>query len=153
MVTSRRLVLVSLVFCLSVPVFAQGDRIAARIDNSRRVTLQGRVHPRATPGNDQGPVESSFQVPAITLLLKPSAGQQSDLGQLLQQQQDPSSPNYHKWLTPEQYADRFGVSASDAARIAEWLTSQGFVVSNTARSRGWITFTGTAEQTRNAFHT
>ena len=154
MFTPRRLALFPLVFCLSLaPLSAQRDRIASRIDTTPNVVLRGRVHPQATAENDQGPVENSFQVPAITLLLKPSASQQSDLQQLLQQQQDPSSPNYHRWLTPEQYAERFGVSASDAAKIAGWLTSQGFVVSNTARSRAWITFTGTAEQARSAFHT
>src|SRR6266550_4836912 len=140
-------------FASLAPLFAQRNRIPARIDNARTVVLRGRVHPKARAENDSGPVENSFQIPGITLLLKPSANQQSDLQQLLKQQQDPSSPNYHQWLAPEQYADRFGVSSSDVAKITDWLQSQGFVVSNTARSRAWITFSGTAEQARNAFHT
>ena len=28
---------------------------------------------------------------------------------LTKEQQDPSSPNYHKWLTPEQFGQQFGV--------------------------------------------
>ena len=109
MFTPRRLALFPLVFCLSLaPLCAQRDRIAARIDTTPNVVLRGRVHPQATAENDQGPVENSFQVPAITLLLKPSASQQSELQQLLQQQQDPSSSNYHRWLTPEQYARLVG---------------------------------------------
>ena len=154
MIFLRRLALFSLFLCASLaPVSAQRNRVAARIDDSRTVVLRGRVHPKARTENDRGAVESSFQVPGITLLLKPSASQQSDLQQLLRQQQDPSSPSYRQWLTPEQYADRFGPSASDVAKIADWLQSQGFVVGNTARSRAWITFSGTAEQTRKAFHT
>src|SRR5438270_1719596 len=154
MIISRRISLFLLVLCTSiVPLFAQRDRIATRIDNSRTVVLRGRVHRGARAESDSGPVESSFQVPGITLLLKPSASQQSDLRQLLKQQQDPSSPSYHRWLTPEQYADRFGVSSSDDAKITGWLQSQGFAVSNAARSRTRITFSGTAEQTSNAFHT
>jgi len=39
--------------------------------------------------------------------------QQAALEQLLKEQQDPASPNYHNWLTPETYADRFGASAAD----------------------------------------
>jgi uncharacterized protein (TIGR03437 family) len=154
MLILRRFALFSLFLLASLaPLSAQRNRIATRIDNTRTVVLRGRVHPRARTENDRGPVESSFQVPAITLILKSSASQQSDLRQLLQQQQDPSSPNYHQWLTPEQYADRFGVSSNDAARIVDWLQSQGFVVSSTSRSRTSITFSGTADQARNALHT
>src|SRR5260370_15119178 len=154
MTNLRPFALFSLFLCASLTTLsAQRNRIPARIDNSRTVALRGRVHPRATAENDRGPVENSFQVPGITLLLKTSASQQADLQQLLKQQQDPSSPNYHQWLTPEQYADRFGVSSSDVAKITDWLQSQGFVVSNTARSRAWITFSGTAEEASNAFHT
>ena len=149
-----RFVLPALVFSLSLhPLSAQRDRLTARIDSSRTFVLKGRVHPKARAENDQGPVDGSFQIPAITLLLKSSSSQQSDLQQLLQQQQDPSSANYHRWLTPEQYAERFGVSESDAVRIADWLGSQGFTVAETSRSRGWITFRGTAAQAQNAFHT
>src|SRR5713226_2561553 len=105
----RRAALVTLcLLCSSLtPLSAQRNRVPARIDNSRTVVLRGRVHPKARAENDSGPVENSFQIPGITLLLRPSASQQSDLQQLLKQQQDPSSPNYHQWLTPEQYADRF----------------------------------------------
>jgi hypothetical protein len=154
MIILRRVTLFLLFLCISLaPLCAQRNRLAARIDDSRTIVLRGRVHPKARAENDRGLVESTFQVPGITLLLKPSAGQRLDLQQLLEQQQDPSSPNYHQWLTPEQYADRFGVSASDTAKIVEWLQSRGFVVANTARSRGWITFDGTAEQARSAFRT
>ena len=150
----RRIAVFLPFLCASLaPLSAQRNRLPARIDSSRTVALRGRVHPKARAENDHGKVENSFQVPGITLLLKTSASQQADLQQLLKQQQDPSSPNYHQWLTPEQYADRFGISSSDVAKITAWLQSQGFVVSNTARSRAWITFSGTAEQASNAFHT
>ena len=129
------------------------DRVPARIDTANTVRLTGRVHRQATPRNDQGPVEDTFQLPGITLLLKRSDAQQSDIQQLLSQQQDPSSPNYHKWLTPDQYADRFGVTPADMARISTWLTSQGFAIGHAARARNWISFNGTARQARNAFQT
>jgi uncharacterized protein (TIGR03437 family) len=75
------------------------------------------------------------------------------LQQLLEEQQNPSSPNYHKWLTPEQYADRFGVTQTDIDKITAWLTSQGFTVNSVARGRTWMTFSGTAAQIRSAFQT
>jgi uncharacterized protein (TIGR03437 family) len=140
--------------CLSgALLYAQQDRIAARIDNNQRVPLQGHVHPNARPQYDRGPVAPSFQMPAITMFLKPSATQQSALQQTLADQQNPASPNYHKWLTPEQYASSFGASQADTDKIVSWLESQGFRVADVARSRTWITFSGTAEQVRNALGT
>ncbi|MCZ2148896.1 MAG: S8 family serine peptidase [Bryobacterales bacterium] len=132
---------------------AQQVRISGRIDNGRTVVLRGRVSPRAHPEDDLGPMAPSAPMRGMTLLLKATAGQQAALEQLLAQQREPSSPNYHRWLTPEQYADRFGVSAADIAKITSWLESQGFEVDMVARSRTWITFSGTAGQTRGAFHT
>ena len=111
------------------------------------------VHPNARPENDPGAVADSFVLPGITLLLKPSAAQQTALDQLLAQQQDPTSPNYRNWLTPEQFADRFGVSANDLGKIDAWLKSQGFTVTDTARGRNWVSFSGTAQQVKAAFHT
>jgi hypothetical protein len=72
---------------------------------------------------------------------------------LLEEQQDPSSPNYHHWLTPEQYADRFGLSQNDINQVEAWLKAQGFEVTQTARSRTWVSFSGTAAQVQAAFQT
>ncbi|HWC97142.1 MAG TPA: protease pro-enzyme activation domain-containing protein [Candidatus Sulfopaludibacter sp.] len=132
---------------------AQTSRLAGPIDSRRSVLLRGHVHPQASAANDRGAVASSFPVPGITVMLKPSASQNAALQQLLAEQQDPASPRYHQWLTPEQYADAYGVSADDISRITAWLESQGFTVDNVARSRLSITFSGTADQVANAFHT
>lgn len=92
-------------------------------------------------------------MPGITLVFRASSTQQTALGQLLFQQQDPSSPNYHQWIAPEQYADRFGLSSADLQQVRTWLQSQGFTIAETARSRTWISFNGTAGQASAAFHT
>ena len=85
--------------------------------------------------------------------MKPSGAQQSDLQQLLADQQNPASASFHQWLTPQQYADRFGVSNSDVAQIVAWAQSQGFQVTNVARSRTFISLSGTAQQVQSALHT
>jgi len=150
----RPFIVFCFLFCLAgAVVYAQPDRVRAAIDNSRSTVLRGSVHPNARPENDQGAVEDSFVLPGMTLLLKPSATQQAALEQLLAQQQDASSANYHNWLTPEQFADRFGLSASDMGKIAAWVKSQGFTVTATARGRNWVTFSGTAQQVKTVFHT
>jgi uncharacterized protein (TIGR03437 family) len=131
----------------------QPSRIAGRLDNGRRVALAGRVHRNARQQNDLGRVDPRFQLPAVTVFLKPSAPGQASLNQLLQDQQDPASPNFHHWLTPEEYADRFGASQIDITQISDWLKAQGLTVSSVARGRNAITVTGTADAVQNAFHT
>lgn len=148
-----RLALRTVISCLPLAtLYAQQDRITTPIDNRRTVALPGHIHPQAQPRYDQGAVEATHELPSITIHIKPSTGQQQSLSQLLSDQQNPRSAQYHKWLTPEQYADRFGASSNDLGRIAAWLQSQGFTVQLTARGRNWITFSGTAQQVQNGMH-
>lgn len=132
---------------------AQPDRVLNPVDNNQTVVLKGHVHPKAQAQYDQGPVEPSFKMGYISMMFKPSAEQQAALTQLLAEQQDPQSPNYHKWLTPEQYAARFGMSTGDLHKIAAWLRFQGFGIVQVARGHDWIAFQGTASQVQSTFHT
>jgi subtilase family serine protease len=132
---------------------AQQNRISAPVDRRNSVVIRGSVPLQARPQFDQGAVAGDFTLGNLTLVLRPSAAQQADLDQLLTEQQDPTSPNYHKWLTPEAYADRFGTSAADMEKIAGWLRDEGFVVRYTARGRDFLSFSGTASQVQSAFNT
>jgi len=67
------------------------------------------------------------------------------------EQQDPTSPNYHKWLTPEEYGSQFGLSQNDVSKITKWLESKGFTVISVAGGRNSIVFSGTARQIETAF--
>ena len=146
-----------LLTCLGTVSWAQQgrvpNRIPGRIDNARRTSLAGHVHPQARPQFDQGRVRPDATLDYVTIELEPSAAQKSDLERLLAEQQNPGSPDYHRWLTPEQFADRFGVSTQDANTIAAWLQSQGLKVHAISRGRTWIAFGGTAAQMEAAFQT
>ncbi len=131
---------------------AQPDRITT-IDTSSRVALAQSLHPRAQAKYDRGPVEPSYELGYMTMVMVPSPAQQKALDVLLAQQQDRKSPNYHKWLTPSQYADRFGLSQNDISRIISWLKSEGFSVKNVGGGRNTIAFSGTAGQVLGAFGT
>jgi uncharacterized protein (TIGR03437 family) len=132
---------------------AQQSRITKPIDNAQRVTLTGHVHPKATAVNDRGRVAPSLKLSYVTLTLTTSDSQKADLKNLLAEQQNPSSPNYHRWLTPDQYADRFGVSPQDISQITQWLQSQGLSIVNVAQGRSWIAVSGSAAQIETAFGT
>jgi subtilase family serine protease len=53
------------------------------------------------------------------------------LDRLLVSQQNPKSPNYHKWLTPAQFRSRFGADANAIARVSQALQSYGLTVVST----------------------
>jgi len=134
-------------------IAAPPDRILSRIDDRQLVELKTPVPRFATAQNDAGALSPEKRIYGMRLVLKPSAAQQTDLNQLLEAQQDRKSPDFHRWLTPEQYASRFGASRGDVGRITAWLKSQGFSVDYVARGGDYITFSGSAEQVANAFHT
>jgi uncharacterized protein (TIGR03437 family) len=133
----------------SLPAYgAVRDRILSKPD-ARLTALKGQRRPEAIAPNDQGPVDPALRIDYATLYLKPAPG----LEAFLADQQNPSSPDYHRWLTPEQFGERFGVSANDATQIVSWLQSQGLTVHDIARGRHWITFSGTATRVAKAFYT
>jgi hypothetical protein len=132
---------------------AQPARIADPLDVSKTKVLAGNRPPQARPRDDQGPLDPSQRISGITLVLKPSASQTADLEKLLEQQRNPSSPDYRRWLTPEEYADRFGLSRHDLEQVVSWLKGEGFRIDYAARGRTWIMFSGTAGQVQAAFRT
>jgi subtilase family serine protease len=132
---------------------AQPDRIVAAIDNSQTVVLRGSVSPKAQQQNDMGPVDPLMKLGYVTLQVAPAPSQQAALETLLAEQQDPASPNYHNWLTSEHFADHFGMSRKDTAKITNWLRSEGFTIVQVAHARNWVAFSGTAAQVQTALHT
>ena len=145
-----------LAFSLAPLSFAQEpakDRIVQAIDNASRVALQGNVRPMFRPENDLGRVDGSLKIENIALMFGLTGSQQSSLTALLDDLQDPSASSFHHWLTPEQFADRFGLSQNDLNKVVAWLEGQGFSVTWKARSRTWISFSGTAGRVEGAFQT
>src|SRR5512146_1020379 len=77
---------------------AQPDRVLGPVTGTGSLTLPGTVHRKALPRFDQGPVAPDLRFGSVMLLTTPTLSQQRSLNQLLAEQQDPSSPNYHRWL-------------------------------------------------------
>jgi len=132
---------------------ATPDRITGAIDASQVVQLTRSRHPKAQPQYDRGAVDPQTRLDYVTLLTTPSPSQQKALDQLLADQQNPSSPSYHQWLTSEQFADRFGLSQNDINKITAWLKAAGLTVVDVARGRNWVVFSGTVGQISAALHT
>ena len=132
---------------------ASRDRIMYSVDSSRTAPVRGSAHPLARAQFDQGRVSPEHQLSGVALTFQLSASQQADLQELLREQQDRSSPNYHRWLTPEQYAARFGMTSNDLSKVSSWLQSQGLMVNGVSRSRNEISFSGSVGQVEYALRT
>jgi Pro-kumamolisin, activation domain/Bacterial Ig-like domain (group 3) len=132
---------------------APQSRITQAVDNANLTLLKGNVYALARPEFDRGVAPPSLPMERMTLVLRPSPEQAAALATLLDEQQDQSSPNYHKWLTPLQFGQQFGASEQDIQTITSWLQSQGFQVNHVANGRNVIEFSGTAGQVQQAFHT
>ena len=131
----------------------QRIRINGPIDSSNTVSLANGISPRVLAAKDLGEVNGDKRLDSMTLRFSLTPQQQSALAQLLADQQDPSSPKYHQWLTPEQFRSQFGLSSADCGAVASWLAAQGFTVTAIARGGLFLRFSGTVAQAEAAFHT
>lgn len=128
-------------------------KIVSPINALQLVSLNGSVPSAAKPEYDRGAADASTPLTNVRLLLARSPQQKEALDLYLGQLQDHSSPNYHRWLTPEQFGARFGAAESDIATIRAWLESQGLTVTEVNKARSHIAFSGTAAQISTALHT
>src|SRR5215472_6469088 len=76
-------------------------QITQSIDESQLITLHGNTHPKAKAENDRGPVDDSFQMEHLVLQLKRSPEQEQALQQFIEELHTATSPNFHRWLTPQ----------------------------------------------------
>jgi subtilase family serine protease len=127
-------------------------RITQAIDETNLVTLRGNVHPLARAEFDQGPLSEAQPLKRMLLLLQRSPEQETALQQLLEDQQNKSSANYHAWLTPDKFGKQFGPVDADIRTVTQWLASHGFTSIRVGVGRTVIEFSGNVASVRNAFH-
>ncbi len=129
------------------------SRITQPLTSGGIVTLPGSVHPLTRRATDLGEVNSAMPMNEMTMNVSLSAAQKTERDALLAAQQDPNSPQYHQWLTQEEYGARFGLTDADLSQLTGWLESQGFTMNGVSKSRNAIYFSGQAWQVESAFHT
>lgn len=137
----------------STPASYARPQITQPLDESQQIILKGNTHPLATAQYDRGAAPANLPMDRMLLVLKRSTEQETALRQLLDAQQDKSSPNYHKWLTPDEFGKQFGVADSDLQVVIGWLQTHGFNVAGASHGRIVIEFSGTAAQVQETFGT
>jgi subtilase family serine protease len=147
------------VICLALyarPLQAQMQKrqITEKIDESKLVTLGGNTTPAAARAEfDRGAVPDDFRFEHLLLLLKRDPETEARLKQQIDAMHDPTSAQFHRWLTAEQFGARYGVHPQDSAAIQEWLRSHGFTVNQAYKNGLLLDIAGTAKQIRETFHT
>ncbi len=128
-------------------------RIAGTIKNEERVTVEGTTSRLLAKSTETGRMSGGQNLNRMILLLSPSAEQELEAEKLVAALHDASSPSYHKWLTPAQFGQQFGVADADAAQVQQWLQGRGMTVHEVSQSRRFVIFSGSVSQVENAFST
>lgn len=123
------------------------------INEADREIKHGNVHPLARAEFDRGSADLNLPMENMILLLSPRASAKADLDKLLADQQNPKSPNFHHFLTPQEFGLRFGPTDQDVADAANWLKSHGFRIEEIGNGKMWINFSGNVQQVERAFQT
>jgi len=123
------------------------------VDENQLTPLRGNTPPAANAQNDAGRVSSRMPLTDLILVLQRSPEVQAAFDAFVASQYDPSSPNFHQWLTPEQVGEKFGPATADIATVSAWLSSHGLSVDGVSKDRMTIRFSGTAGQVEATFHT
>lgn len=124
---------------------SQGEDAWHRVGGSLPLTVRRSV--------DRGPVADSLPLHNLRLLLMPSPEKRLALKRTIAELSDPGSPRFRHWLTPAQFGAAFGISDVEEAQLKAWLAANGFGEIRISRARTMISFSGTAQQAEEAFHT
>jgi len=97
------------------------------------------------------PVASFPSTNQLHLAICLAARQPADLAAFLRRLQDPASPEYHRYLTPAQFADRFGPTAGDYQTVIDFAQTNGLRVTGRHVSRLVLDVSGSVADIERTF--
>jgi Pro-kumamolisin, activation domain len=77
---------------------------------------------------------------------------QTALTELIGRLYDPSSPDFHHFLSVNQFTQQFGPTAEDYQAVVDFAKANGFSVTDSAANRLIVPISGTAAQVEKAFN-
>jgi subtilase family serine protease len=131
----RRWLLIALCALSAIP--ASPLAAQSRPEEARQ-QLKGHLIPEMSKAPLGARLTPTTQLTFTVGLVIPNS---AELDQLAEQISDPKSPLYRKYLTPEQFADRFGASRADYQSVVDWAHSN-HLTATTHRNRFVVTVTG-----------
>ena len=98
------------------------------------------------------PVEPLSVSKHLDLVITLPLRNQDRLTGLLQEIYDPTSPNFHHYLTPEQFAEQFGPEEKDYQAVAAFAKANGLAMTGTHSNRTLLDVNGPVNAIEKAFH-
>jgi len=89
----------------------------------------------------------------MLLQLRRPAEEEEELQEFLDELHKDGASNFHRWISAQEFGERFGPSDRDLDKITDWLEARQFKVNVVYPSGMVIDFSGTAGQVQRAFHT
>ncbi|HEV2391593.1 MAG TPA: S53 family peptidase [Verrucomicrobiae bacterium] len=114
-------------------------------------TLRGHV-PEVIKRLNLQPVGRLPAAQRLNLAIGLPLRNQSALTNLLQQLYDPSSANFHRYLTPEQFTQQFGPTEADYQAVLHFAQTNGFVVTSTFTHRQLVDVSAAVSDIEKTFH-
>ena len=144
---SRVALAAALILAAAAAVFVPGVNAAPR---PGLVTLAANVLPGLDKLTPTGSPDPQRRVVIGVGLRRPDpAGEMAALHRMY----DPKSPDFHHFLTPAEFARRFGVDQAAHDRLTSWLQDGGLTVTQAGSSRDYVQAMGTAADVARLFHT
>lgn len=132
---------------------AQANRVSAQASLSQQTKLTGHIPAWATAARQTAtPVDLSAPM-NISLVLRRDPSVEAAFEKLLADQQNPASPHYHQWLTPQQIGTLYGPTQSDLDAITSWATGQGLKLVSVQPNRVIVALTGSTAAVASVFRT
>jgi uncharacterized repeat protein (TIGR01451 family) len=88
----------------------------------------------------------------LTLAIGLPLRNEASLSSLLQQVYDPSNPNFHKFITPDEFTAQFGPTEQQYQAVKDFAAANGLKVTGTHPNRMLLDVSGKASDIQNAFH-
>jgi subtilase family serine protease len=142
----------SILFAFTALLLIGGSLLAIRAvlaDPNQRVALSGQIVPLVQKAQFLQATDPNQQLDlSIGLQLRNSA----ELDSLLSTIYDPNSPQYHDYLTPDQFDSLFAPTADQVQQVVTFLQSQSLTITSVAPNNLLIDATGTVAQVQQAFN-
>src|SRR5579863_5124937 len=102
--------------------------ITQPINENRLRTLAGNTRPEVKTATDSGAVPDNFVMDHMMVQLQRAPEQEQSVRQFIDELHSPQSPNFHRWLTPAEFGQKYGASEQDISTVTTWLRSHGLAV-------------------------
>ncbi|MBX5450857.1 MAG: S8/S53 family peptidase [Thermogemmatispora sp.] len=153
--SARRLALVLLTLCASGVValllFVGPSAAFAQLHGqapANRSLIRGHMVPLL---RNHKPLHSESADHILQLSIALKLRNEAQLDALLAAQNDPNSPLYHHYLTPQQFTEMFGPTPESVNRVVAYLKAQGLRVNGVSPNRTLINASGSVAQVEQAF--